>query len=219
MYMSAIKTLLGVRKTTANNTCLIECGYPSLKGKIKNIQQKSIRNLIQERSQIPDDPFHMVWTLVNNARTPAAKYINDLLGKDNILKEDLEYLSRSIRNQHSTKSETYTQINNCLKIHDAYTTQSNDIPDFKRLAFTRLRTSAHSLAIETGRWSRIPRENRLCVCGIVQTESHICIECPLSANLRSKFPNLNFTDMNELFTGCTRDVVEFTYNCLKLYET
>ena len=40
----------------------------------------------------------------------------------------------------------------------------------KRMDFSRLRLSSHRLAVETGRWSRVPADRRLCACGLVQTE-------------------------------------------------
>ena len=51
-----------------------------------------------------------------------------------------------------------------------------------RVIFTRLRLSSHDLAIEKVRWSRIPRENRLCPCGHVQTEEHIVCYCTHSVS-------------------------------------
>ena len=39
------------------------------------------------------------------------------------------------------------------------------VPEWQRIAFTRFRLSSHRLRIETGRWSRLPREQILCDCG------------------------------------------------------
>ena len=60
------------------------------------------------------------------------------------------------------------------------------VPEFPRLAVTRLRLSSHYLRIETGRWSRLPQENRLCKCGQCQTEEHVLLNCKLTESLRSK---------------------------------
>ena len=38
-----------------------------------------------------------------------------------------------------------------------------------------------------GRWSRIPREDRLCPCDVIQTEEHVICHCPLSDRIRSQF--------------------------------
>ena len=60
---------------------------------------------------------------------------------------------------------------------------------------TRLRLSSHRLAIETGRWSRIPRDNRQCSCGAIQTEKHVICFCPLSQSIRSQFDTVKFTSI------------------------
>ena len=41
------------------------------------------------------------------------------------------------------------------------------IPDRDRLHATWLRLSSHKLVTERGRWSRIPRQDRLCPCGVI----------------------------------------------------
>ena len=42
----------------------------------------------------------------------------------------------------------------------------------------RFRCGSHSLPIETGRWSRIPRDERLCkTCKVVGDEHHVLFEC------------------------------------------
>ena len=45
---------------------------------------------------------------------------------------------------------------------------------------TRLRSSSHKLVTETGRWSCIPRVDRLCPCGVIQTEQHAICHYPLT---------------------------------------
>ena len=54
-------------------------------------------------------------------------------------------------------------------------------------SFTRLRLSSHRLRIETGRWSRIPRENRLCACGVIQDEAHAIQVCPNVGHIRQRY--------------------------------
>lgn len=56
----------------------------------------------------------------------------------------------------------------------------------------RLRTGAHHLAIETGRWSRpsIPREERLCprcTSGVVEDEVHLLFECSAYEHIRQAY--------------------------------
>ena len=72
-----------------------------------------------------------------------------------------------------------------------------------RMAFTRFRVSSHSLCIETGRWNRrgrgrLPREERLCVCGEVQTEWHVVENCPVTRDIRQR---VGLNRVQELFSG------------------
>ena len=91
------------------------------------------------------------------------------------------------------------------------------VEERKRISFTRFRLSSHNLKIELGRWSRIPRENRLCACGEIQDELHVAIKCPKTDELREKYEDsFNVSTMNELMSK--QYVVEFIHDCIKLYE-
>ena len=49
------------------------------------------------------------------------------------------------------------------------------VPEHYRIAVNRLRLSSHYLKIETGRWSRIPLENRMFTYNNdIQTDQHDC---------------------------------------------
>ena len=60
-----------------------------------------------------------------------------------------------------------------------------------RYALTRLRTSSHRLAIETGRWTKphsTPRFERKCqLCNTLEDEFHFMLECPLYRDVRVKY--------------------------------
>ncbi|MPC81897.1 hypothetical protein E2C01_076536 [Portunus trituberculatus] len=50
---------------------------------------------------------------------------------------------------------------------------------------------SHDLKIETGHWSRTPRDLRVCPCDgqTTQTEHHVLVECALTRQTRQKtFP-------------------------------
>ena len=68
------------------------------------------------------------------------------------------------------------------------------------------RLSSHKLTIETGRWSRILREQRLCPCGAIQTEVVIC-QCPLSEHVRSRCVTIPFTSIADCFDSPEVDLV------------
>ena len=79
------------------------------------------------------------------------------------------------------------QINPDFNVHCVYRMRSHFIPEHLRIAFTRFRLSSHRLRVETGRWSRLPREQRLCDCGEIQDEQHVLTICPLVENLRDQY--------------------------------
>ena len=64
-----------------------------------------------------------------------------------------------------------------MSVHKIYSS-INDVNDLERISWSKLRLSAHSLAVETGRWNRrgrgrLPMEERLCQSGRVQTEHNV----------------------------------------------
>ena len=60
--------------------------------------------------------------------------------------------------------------------------------------FTRFRLSSHHLKIETGRWARIQKEDRLCECGEVQDD--LVVTCHNTNDIRERF-GIN----NEMYQG------------------
>ena len=123
LYTSAIKSLLSVRRTTPNDLCLVEIGYPTVVGYVRGIQHSFYSNIIRSRKDMTDDPFWVVWTMVNEANTPCAKYINQLLNEDDPRAGDLRKLKHRIRASDATKPSTYrTDMNPELEVHTAYTT-------------------------------------------------------------------------------------------------
>jgi len=74
-------------------------------------------------------------------------------------------------------------------------------------SLNRLRLSSHRFAIDTGRRSRIPRDNRLCSCGAIQTEEHVICFCPLSQSIRSQFDTVEFTSIVKFFDCANTDLV------------
>ena len=76
------------------------------------------------------------------------------------------------------KLGTYSRINPDLETTLYCTTPTHYETD--RILLTRYRTGSHSLRIESGRWTRIPRENRHCKCGpVVQSMDDVILESPI----------------------------------------
>ena len=76
------------------------------------------------------------------------------------------------------------------------------------------------MAIEKRRWNRrgrgrLPVDERLCSCGLVQTEVHIIEECPISVHVRQLH---NITSINELMSRPDYDsVCRIVHRFLTLY--
>ena len=103
-------------------------------------------------------------------------------------------------NIESSRRIMYKQLNPNLESSPVYKDLKLSIPEHHRISYTRIRLGSHRLKIETGRWSRIPRERRVCECGEVQDEIHVLVSCPLLENLRRAHPDLNFDSVVALFS-------------------
>ena len=69
-YYSVVKTLRGVRVTTANELCLMELGIPSVVTRVRDAQKKFLDKLLKERQTYEDDLFMKVSRLCSTTRTP-----------------------------------------------------------------------------------------------------------------------------------------------------
>ena len=92
--------------------------------------------------------------------------------------------ARGDDSSHGTKFRTYVHINPHVTVSPMYAGKVLGIQDRDRVYTTRLRLSSHKLTLETGRWGRILREDRLCPCGVIHTEEHVICHCPLSDHIR-----------------------------------
>ena len=198
MYTACVRSLLGVRKTTAGDLCLIEAGFPTLTAYAKNTQKRTIEKLIQERADVEGDPFYHAWRLAHDARTPMARYVESL--ETFTTDQEMERLKEKVRSSPRTKYQTYYSLMNPnLTKNDMYTDVR--LNEHERIVATKLRLSSHNLAIEKGRWSRKPREERLCPeCGVVQDEVHALTECRINAQARTEHCDALHLNLPDLFT-------------------
>ena len=84
----------------------------------------------------------------------------------------------------STKLSTYNSRKNEFVVEKYITCVTNDK---HRLALTRLRCSAHKLAIEEGRFrntDRAQRKRNICNMGCIENEYHFLLICPFYRDLR-----------------------------------
>ena len=181
IYMKAVRALLGVRSTTPTDLCLLEGGLKSLDSLVKTRQKKFFTKMHEARSEMADDPLMHALHITKELHKPLWSYIESTMNGGNFIVDQLNLLKESIRNARpsATRFHVYRSLNPFFEVHHLYTNKNYSIPDYLRISFTRYRLSSHMLRVETGRWSRTPRSERICPCGTgIQDEFHI-FTCPL----------------------------------------
>ena len=137
-----------------------------IRTKAKQYMKKKLVEEIDEET-----PLYKIYRLCEQNNTNGFKFIRECFSSEprenwNKLKE------KFITKEEGTKAMTYKEINPDLTLHNIYSTNEY-VAEWKRINFTRFRLSSHNLKIETGRWSRMKREDRLCECGEIQDEMHV----------------------------------------------
>ena len=219
-YMTCLKLLLGVRTTTPNELCMIEAHQPEMASIIMKRRCGFINNYLEKATG--DEPLIHIFELCKNANTKMYKLLQtakDYHGDPTI--HSMESLKRKCRMKQltSTRMATYLEINPELSDHKIYTDPTCYVPDQLRISFTRLRLSSHRLRVETGRWTRIPREQRVCSCDrqSLQDEVHVLLNCTLTNTIRTKY-DIRVTSIKDLLDIPTKILCTFINNCLNVFE-
>ena len=218
-YNQLVRCLLSVRSNTSTNMCLVESGKPPA----KYVINKRIKTFLEKKMerQDMDEPFQIAYEMCRDKNSPGYRFLKKAMEK-NLEDESLEMITRSIRaKEGATKLITYrTELNPDLNTHKIYG-RTVYIPDYIRVSFTRLRVMSHNLRIETGRWSKLDRERRVCRCNntSVQDEKHVLLHCSLSNTVRTKYPMLPFSSINNLMRcDDIANTCRFINEVLKIYE-
>ena len=222
LYNMCIKHLLGVRKNTNNDLCMVELGCPPLKALVKQKQAKFFKSMRTDRENMADDPLNLMLSLTIDSNISTGKYIKSIIETEIDYEcEALNLVIQRVNNSESSKCIYYKTINPDMKVHGVYDSKSN-LNEIERLSWTKMRLSAHSLAIETGRWNRrgrgrLPIDQRLCQCGQVQTERHVIEECVMSQHLRDFY---HYNSLNNLFleTNDLSKTLQFVHSVLNVYK-
>jgi hypothetical protein len=92
----------------------------------------------------------------------------------------------------SKENSSVLEVLNTIKHTFEYESYLDKIPNTLRFYLTRIRISAHSLRVQTGRYeqNRTPRDRRVCLCcnnGVLENEYHFIIQCTAFDECRSKY--------------------------------
>ena len=87
------------------------------------------------------------------------------------------------------------------------------------MTFTRVRLCSHRLRSETGRWNRVPADQRFCPhcnSASIQNEEHL-FQCPATLPIREKY-GVN-SDLQSMMTEPSKTDLVCLKQCLKLLES
>ena len=221
LHIKFIKEILGVHSKATNVACLSELNRSPLKDKIKLLSIKFWDHISNSPNTLVNKIYNNLsqtnkWTLAvkNWVRELGFGYIADNTNniKRNLTNIKQRIFDQSLQNQHSSiigsnKLTFYRNIYNSNK-RPYYV----DTCRFKsdRSTICKFRISAHSLAIERGRYKNIPQNERLCTkcdSGQIEDEIHFFIHCPkyeiyrkkLNHNLKSIYMNFNTLTGSKIF--------------------
>ena len=130
------------------------------------------------------------------------------------------------KDESHTKFMIYRSVMNVdLSVHPVYR-KGCSVPDYQRVAFSRLRLTSHSLISEKGRWSRTRSDKRACPCDgrSVQDEHHALLACPRTSDIRRRYtstlhihPELTVKDLMKHKN--VTSLCQFIYNCMKIFNS
>ena len=177
-YNKLLRCTFGVRSNTPTLTLYIESGFLPIRSLIEARQLKFFERY--KKGTIGDTPRVRLFNRLLNEPTKFINHYVELSDKygsvDDVYKHHNEQVKSNIRDlaaKDKYKYQMYLEVNPELKtspfINNFHPVCSNII---------RFRLGSHRLPIETLRWARIPRENRLCnECGVLGDERHIIYNC------------------------------------------
>ena len=214
-YMSTIKQMLSVRQTTCHDIIQLELGIGNAKSLVQDRQAKYLNKLMERQR---GTYIQRTIDLAISKKTKMGKQITSLKNNNTMYKEKyILNLKEKVRQSDRTKRKEYCTLNPELKPHTIY--KNPTLPEHHRIGFTRMRLSSHHLRIETGRWSRIQRENRLCQCTQgIQTEEHVLLKCNKTAHLRENIEGIqSCSNLVEFYERPNqKEIAELCYKTLKV---
>ena len=135
LYMSVIKTLLGVRKTTCCDICLIESGFMSLSDAVSLRRTKYFQG---ECINLPNTSIlSFALQLVESIDIASNILIRDILLLRFRKRDCLENTAKKGRQSDSSKRLTYISLNPTLNA--PFLHLSRTVPEYKRIRYSQFR--------------------------------------------------------------------------------
>ena len=242
-YLSFLKCLLGVKKSTPGSFVYGELGIFPLKIEIQMRVIKYWLKIIRP-SLSYDNYIRKIYLelMLTNIYFPEkvtwVSKVKDILFKCGMgvfwLVQKVENENMFLRNIRQRLTDMYrqewhasvqgTSDNRLYKYLKENLSYENylDLPNqHLRVAITKVRLSSHLYNIERGRWRNIPLLNRICeFCNIIEDEFHVFIECPRYKKLRDVYlpKNLIFKPSMQTFVhylkcGTSTDLIKLGRLC------
>ena len=168
--------------------------------------------MLRNSRHFPGSPVQKALDMAVNVQCPMGKHVAylDSLREDPV-EHSLRCHSEAVAASATSRRVAYRQLNPSLSVHRMYSHPT--LPERERVSTTRIRLGSHYLKVETGRWSRMPRDERLCPCGSIQDECHVLTECMYTVALRLAH-NLDFSSPATLMNGDPTAVTSYCHNVL-----
>ena len=180
LHRKVLKLCLGVRSNTPNELAFIETNMSPVSTTVYALQKRFWEKLKEETRFNNDSHLAHLVTLAEECNVPLIRYYNglDTAAVGHGLQAMKQLVKAKGEEDALNKCGQYLDINPDLTPWDNYFTTVLSEPD--RQILTKYRCGAHRLRLETGRWDKTPRNNRLCACGTeVQTVRHVLYRCPI----------------------------------------
>ena len=218
IYLSCIRSILGIRTSTDIDLCLHEIMMPSIEALVYDIQRKYLVKVTSNADhhallcRIMEMGRNVQLASGHVTRCKVVKYIDKVLASNDKqrITEDIDERRERIAVSTKTKTLLYKQWSPTLSVHDVYVTRKY-FPEHWRIAWTRFRLGSTNLPCEKGRWMPGNTKEMICICGETQTEDHILSECEERV--------VTGCTAEELFTGeDQRNAMKEIFDTLQKYE-
>ena len=220
LYRKSLKYLLGVRTQVCNEFPYVELQKPTLASIILRRQYIFYMNCTVDK----DWPLQRY--IIRKALDVKCPYIlhyiklrENYSSGDEVTEKSLQKMKDSIMEKamkEKSRYMSYVQLNPNLSRPEIY---SRFIATYKLQKTSQLWMISHDLKVETGRHKRpvVPREERLCLCGAIETEEHFLLECTQYCHIRSKYNANEYTIESILNQNFICDYIHELFHCRKIF--